>query len=515
MLRVIAIVFALVVAVRPTGAAPVMAQEPRVQPLPVTTQAESLSALENQRPEENLTGSITLKSALALALLQNPELRAFEWEVRAREAGILQAGLRINPELSLEIEDVRLSKGPDSSKRGLSLSGTPTSPKPVWELEKESGAHSGFSESQFTLVLSKVVELGGKRFKRMRLAERERNLATWDYEIARANVMKEVAQAFIAVVAGQERLRLEDELVTVARNSAQAIGKLVDAGQVSALELAKAETALSLSEIQLAQAKEALESDRARLVATWGGPRAEFDRAEGALTDPCPLPALEDLYDRVEKNPDLARWADELEQRKALITLESAERIPNVTVSLGLRRTGFESRDISRVEFGPGMDWNAGHAQVFNDADAEDTVYLGLSMPLPILNRNQGAIRAAEHRAAKASEERQASESQIRAALAKAYHSLRAAYVISSTLTQSVIPRAANTFESISKGYEQGEFSYLDVLDAQRTFFEARNQYIDALAAYHENVIALERITGVALWTGNELTGTSMDKAAE
>ena len=51
------------------------------------------------------TGVITLSQALALSLIRNPQLRAFSWEVRAREAQTLQAGLPPNPEISFELED--------------------------------------------------------------------------------------------------------------------------------------------------------------------------------------------------------------------------------------------------------------------------------------------------------------------------------------------------------------------------------------------------------------------------
>jgi cobalt-zinc-cadmium efflux system outer membrane protein len=379
------------------------------------------------------------------------------------------------------------------------------------EFERESGAHSGFSEAQFTLILSKAVELGGKRVKRIRLAQREKDLAAWDYEVARANVMKEVAQAFINVVTGQERVALEQELVSVAQGTSDTIRKLSDAGEVSPLELAKSETALSLAQIKLEQVREALASARARLAATWGGALAEFDRAEGELADTRPVPPLEDLVDRIAKNPDLARWADELEQRSAVIDLAKAKRIPNVTISAGLRRTGLGSRDMSHLGLGPGTQWNAARSQIDNDADAENTLYLGLSMPLPIFDRNQGAIQEARHRASKASEERRASENQLRASLAKAYHSLQAAYVTSTTLAEKVLPNSTHTFESITKGYEQGEFSYLDVLDAQRTMFEARNQYLDALAAYHENAVEVERLTGTALWSEDDVTNSQLE----
>src|SRR5882672_6297856 len=133
------------------------------------------------------TDVLTLPQTLALALLQNPELSAFAWEVRAAEARTLQAGLRPNPELGLDVEN---------------LAGT--------------GAFRGGRSAETTLRLSQVIELGGKRSRRLRVAALERDLAAWDYETKRLEVLTAVAQTFVEVLRAQERLRAEEELVRLA-----------------------------------------------------------------------------------------------------------------------------------------------------------------------------------------------------------------------------------------------------------------------------------------------------------
>jgi len=85
---------------------------------------------------------LTLRQALAAALVNNPQLIAFAWENRAREADALQAGLGPNPELELEIENFG-----------------------------GSGEVAGFQGAETTLALSQLVELGDKRRKRLAVAE--------------------------------------------------------------------------------------------------------------------------------------------------------------------------------------------------------------------------------------------------------------------------------------------------------------------------------------------------------
>ncbi len=96
------------------------------------------------------TGVVTLRKALALALMHNPELKAFSWDVRVSQARQLQASLWPNPELEVEVEEVG---GP--------------------------GARTGFDAAETTIALSQLIELGGKSGKRVKVASLEKELAGW------------------------------------------------------------------------------------------------------------------------------------------------------------------------------------------------------------------------------------------------------------------------------------------------------------------------------------------------
>ncbi len=123
---------------------------------PADTTKPPLSAAPMKEP----TGVLTLREALALALTENPELAPFAWQARANEARILQAGLRHNPELGLQVEDIV---------------GT--------------GSFSGAREAQTTLQLSQVIELGGKRAARTEVASQGRGMAKSEYELKRVEVL--------------------------------------------------------------------------------------------------------------------------------------------------------------------------------------------------------------------------------------------------------------------------------------------------------------------------------------
>jgi len=383
-------------------------------------------------------GIITLRQALALALMHNPELRAFSWEIRASEARTLQAGLLPNPEIEVEMEEVG-----------------------------GAGARSGFDSAETTLQFGQLIELAGKRSKRKRLASLESKLAGWDYEARRLDVFSEVAFAFIGVLAAQERLALAEELVGLSEGVLNTVAQRVEAGKDSPIEKTKAKVALASSRIEQKQAQWRLVSARKKLAATWGGISPVFDGVSGQLDAISPIPSEKDLTRLLKQNPDLARWAVEMESRRAALELEKANSITDPTIFGGMQR--------------------------FNETD-DTSVVFGLSIPLPAFNRNQGRILEAKYNLARAKEQQEAVEANLYAALADAYQALSGAFIEVTDLRNEVLPGAESAFDAVRQGYQEGKFDFLTVLDSQRTLFDARQRYLDALASYHMAKAAVESL---------------------
>jgi cobalt-zinc-cadmium efflux system outer membrane protein len=384
-----------------------------------------------------------LRQALSIALLKNPELSAFSWEVRAGEARALQSSLLPNPEVEIESEN---------------LGG--------------SGDLKGFDSTESTIQLSQLIELAGKRSKRIRIAALERDLAEWDYEKKRIDLFTNVTRAFVDVLAAQEHLALAGELADLAKKVHNAVFERVKAGKVSPVEETKAKVALSISKIEWERTKRTLKVARKRLASFWGSTSPIFQKVEGKLYNISPIPTLEQLNSRVLQNPDIARWVIELKQREAAVELADAEKIPDLTLKGGVRRLN-ESNDNAFV--------------------------LGVSIPIPIFNRNQGGTLEARHNLVKAEKEREAMEIQVRSTLAEVYQNLSAALSETTTLKEDVLPGSQSAFDAANEGYLFGKFSFLDVLDAQRTLFKARERYIEALADYHKSVADVERLIGESL----------------
>ena len=354
------------------------------------------------------TGVITLRQTLAFALMNNPKLKAFSWDFRASEARQLQASLWPNPELEVEVEEVG---GSDE--------------------------RSGFDGAETTIQLSQLIEMGGKRSKRTKLASLERELAGWDYEAKRLDVFTEVTKAFVGVLAAQQWLELAEELLQLSEELVDTVTKRVDAGKDSPLEKTKAAVAFSNIKIQHQQAVQNLEFTREQLASTWAGKNPEFESVAGRFDSLSPIPSIDELADLIEQNPDIARWSLEIDKGTAALDLEKAKAISDITLSGGLRR--------------------------FNETD-DNAIVFGVSIPLPLSDRNQAGKLQASYELAKAREEQRAAHTRIRMELVKAYQALSSAYTEATELDKNVLRGAESVFEASKTGYSLGKLDYLRLL---------------------------------------------------
>ncbi len=419
--------------------------------LPVYRPPEAESGNASSRNPENPEGRISLRDALALALMQSPELATFAWEIRAREARILQVSRPPNPVINTLVEEI----GGFSSVTGPGITGP-----------------GGVIQPQATLQLSQLIELGGKRAARQKLAEVSRDLAAWDYETARIDVFTRVTRAFLDVLASQQAVALAEETTSVVEEVQRAVGLRVTAGVVSPIEKTRADVALGAVRIEADRARRTLDADRIRLAALWGSSSARFESAAGDLAVLPPVPTFAELQDRLSQNPELARWAAEVAQRQAALVVERSKRVPDVTISAGYRRF---------------------------TAIGGNAFVVGASIPLPLFDRNRGGIQEASHRVSKASEEQRATQVRVTSTLAEAYRALSSAKDEVNGLAANVLPGTRSAFEGVTEGYRFGKFGFLEVLDAQRTLVSAGGQYLRALSNYHQAAAEVERLIGAPL----------------
>ncbi len=400
------------------------------------------AALAQGSPAASEPPSLTLPQALALALQHNPGLAAARADVDASSGARLQAQARPNPALSVLLEDTRRD--------------TRTT----------------------TVQINQPIELGGQRAARVDAADRGVALAQADLDMRRLAVHAEVVTAFFDLLAIQERTRVAEASLALAQRSTRAATGRVQAGKVSPVEQTKARVAEAGIRLELAQVRGEEVSARARLDQSLGRPVGaplSGYALTGRLADLPAVPAESRVRDLLADAPALRRARLEVQRREAMTALEQARRMGDLTVSLGARR-----------------DVSAGRSQAV----------VGLSIPLPLFDRNQGNVQEAMGREDGARQALEVARAQAESQALQAREGLALAGAEARALTDDILPGAQSAFDAATRGFELGKFSFLEALDAQRTLLGARTQYLRALAQAHRAAAELNRILGIETLPG-------------
>ena len=381
--------------------------------------------------------SLTLPQAVETALRNHPELAGYQPELEAADGRVLQASLRPDPELSVDVEN-------------------------VW------GDFPGTSRAETTYGISQLLE-PGKRSARRQSAEADKGVLRRDLEIARLDVAAAVKRAFINVLSARKKQELNLEARGIAELLAAAAADRAAAGAVSPIEETRAKVALAVASADVERSVGELVSARRELASTMGESAPSFESLAGELDEDFPVPAAESVVERVKAAPDVTRWSAERERRDAALDAERALAIPDVTLKGGIRH--------------------------FRES-SETTYVLGISVPLPLFNRNQGAIREARARRAKVDTEAKTAELLLLSRAAQRQAALAAAGREATLLREGALSGAQGAYDAVSEGYRLGKFRYLDVLDAGKTLVETRLRYLEALTAYNLARVDLERLVG-------------------
>jgi cobalt-zinc-cadmium efflux system outer membrane protein len=388
------------------------------------------------------TAELTLAETLRLVHAHSPSLAAARLGLHAAEQRSRQARLWPNPELEMEAEELG---GP--------------------------GELSGLRSAEVTTLLSQEILLGGKLSSRRLLADVERRLAAHDLEAARLDLTARATIGFQLVLLAQEKVELAEEMLELARSFADTVSKRVEAGKVSPVEAVRASTRVVAARVGMEQAQRELAASRRHLVAAWGAREAHFDCAVGELPRAEPPQPLTVLRSLLAETPEMRQQKEQVRRHKVALKAAQAERIPDLTVSVGprhQRETGVTT-------------WVA-----------------GFSFPVPLLDRNQGERRAAAFEVEQAQRETDALRAELEAALAGAVAGLHSLVAEVRALEDEIIPAATHVFETIRIGYQEGKLGFLDVLDAQRELSETRQQRLAAYAEYLMLRTEIERMLGQA-----------------
>lgn len=377
--------------------------------------------------------NLSLPQAIEAAFADNPDLAAARWEIGVAQGDRQQAGLIPNPVLSWEAEDTRRST------------------------------------STTTVMLSQALELGGKRGARIEAASRGQDAAGIELERRGNELRADVVQAFHTALRSQTGLDLAYQSQALAERGLEVAEGRVRAGKSSPVEATRAQVQLAETTLMVRRAETMKLNSYRDLARVTGSSAVSFDRLEAADVSPGRSPSSAQLISAIDQAAEMRLARVQIEQRDAALGSERAQRIPDLTVSIGSQ---------------------------YSREDRERINVVGVSMPIPLFNRNQGNVLAASRRADQARDLRNAVELKLLTQTQTALDQWMTATKDVESFDQIILPSAKSAVDAATRGFEMGKFGFLEVLDAQRTLIAARGQYLEALAMATDARVAVERIHG-------------------
>jgi cobalt-zinc-cadmium efflux system outer membrane protein len=391
-------------------------------------------------------GPLTIDTALALARAHSPLLQASSSEEAALEARTVQAGKVPNPEIELRLQNNEAADTTDPDTQ------------------------------RWRVVLSQDFELGGKRQRRVDLAETERAIATSSRAAVENEIEAAVRADFNTLLGAARRVAAAQAYVDFASVLKQRVDGLVASGALPNVVVHDVGRELGLGRIALREAEAQWAAGRFRLAAHWGSTAPRFDSVDGDLERTQPIPPLDTVLALVREAPAAGLAEAELARGEAAVALARAEGVPDLTYGVGFR---------------------------WDDDTGQQDYLVDVGIDIPIFDRNQGGVAAAEHELARARAARSDAAARMTADVAGAYYALVEAEARRAILADEVVPAARAAFDSQQRGFDSGAGNLDDLFDARRRLLQAENDHAEALVGWHEAQATLTGLIGPIGVDGN------------
>ncbi len=379
--------------------------------------------------------TLSLDDAVALALRENPTVRAKQHEYRASQAQEITAGLRPNP---------------TASYSGDQLGSSSVDPQHFWALEQP-------------------IELGGKRGRRLDAARAAIRVTAAELDDVRRQTVAQVKKAFTDTLVAEatlalagENLRTIDEVERLQRIRAEK-------GDISELELTRIQVQRFAFERDATDARQAIAAARIALRAAVGPEAVASDftlSGELGFRD-APLDAVALRRRALDARPDLRAAEAARARARADRELARANAWSDVTPRVAYERIGSAS-----------------------------TYGVGVSVPLRIFDRNQGEIARTRAEIDRADALREAAAVQVLADVDATLSQVANQREKVLLLRDTYLPKAQRVRDTVEFAYRRGGVSLLDFLDAQRTYRETSLEHLRALGAYWAALYQLEAAVG-------------------
>lgn len=385
------------------------------------------------------------------ALSGNKDLQAAREQLRQAEARLLQGGFRANPTLDASYTTDRLA----------------------------SNAGSG----GYSVSYTQPFELGGKRARRVRVAEVAIKIARAQIADAERLAIAQIRTLYGEAISAAARLGLLERTADLSQQMLKIMLVQRKAGDASRLDETLLRANSNQVEAQRIQAEAQLAGYILQIENLIGQPAGSAFLLRGAA-EPAPLNLTEEqaMTVALRSRPDLkaARLREELAE--AGIDLAKSQIVPTIGGFVRFGQDKLVLEDLPR----PGTRY------IENDR----TVSFGVSIPLPLFNRQQGAIAESVSRRTQARAQRESAELTVRRDVAVAYRSYESAKRTIEVFRTGVVGQNRESFQIVRLAYQLGELRLLDVVNQQRVLIDAQTAYASAQRDYFTAAADLERAVG-------------------
>lgn len=401
-----------------------------------------------QRPRRQVvptTPIMRLEELEAMAVQRNPTLAQAEAAVRAAEGRRRQAGLFPNPVAGYFLEEFAFRSPGETAEQGA--------------------------------FIEQTIPLGGKLSKAKRVFELERDQATVLAEAQRLRVTNSIRVLYYETLGAQRLVELRDDLSQLAREAVEITKELYNVGQADRPDQLAIEIESERAEIDFLRAQNDWMRSWQTLAAMVGNPSLPPARLAGSPEENLEvLNETQLLETLIGQSPDVRVARTGVERARAVLARARAERVPNLFLRGGL---GYNYE-----RFEPVVPSIAGQRK-----GLEGRLEVGVNVP--IFNRNQGGIAAAEAELAIAERDLERLQLVLRSQFASSFREYRNAQQMVERYRTAVVPRAREAYQTYLANFRQMAAAYPQALIAQRTLFQVEVEYARALVQLRETAVRL------------------------